>query len=121
VIKSEDLIQNVRQLANDAPYNTYEGNKNGYGCCYAKGECSDGSIGCIIGQAMITCDESITEYISDPARQSKQFELLWDDMCETNLMEMSREEMNWCSKVQGLQDDGVAWQEAVSQADGVKP
>ena len=121
MINSQDLIQTVRQLANDNPTNCYEGNKDGQGCCYARGKCSNGTIGCILGQAMIACDHEVTEYISDKERQTKQFELLYESMINEGLIEMSRQDMIWCSEVQKYQDDGETWADAVAYADGVRP
>ena len=121
MIKSEDLIQQVRQLAQDAPTNLYEGNKDKMGCSYVKGPCSNGSVGCIIGQALILCDESLTEYLSHEDRSTKQFELLHDIMFEDGMIELSLEDIEWIGDVQSRQDDGETWGDAVSKTDGVNP
>lgn len=101
----EDLIQTVRDLASESPDNIYNRPEGMSVCLYNKGICTNGSVGCIFGQAFrklgIEVDEDgwivivlITVFGYQSSSQNK-----------------------WCSFVQCNQDRQKTWGECIKIAD----
>jgi hypothetical protein len=99
------LIAQIRELAKKAPDNLYIKPDPKYNtCCYDRGTCTDGSIGCIFGQAFRALGlelkgTAIISYI-----------------LSDNQIPCSGSEKLWCATVQRLQDQGRTWSEAVKLA-----
>lgn len=99
------LIAQIRELAKKAPNNLYIKPDEKYNtCCYDRGTCTDGSIGCIFGQALralgleLKGAATISSVLSD------------------NQIPCSESEKHWCATVQRLQDQGKTWSEALRLA-----
>ncbi len=101
----KDIIQEVRRLAKESPDNKYE---NIDGCFYSQGMCTNGSIGCMFGQAF----KNLGIKIPDNLDRSGIVGVL----SELKLSEFNDHSM-WCLDVQKLQDTRTTWGEAVSTAD----
>lgn len=107
------VIGEVRRLAKEAPDNKYErvdgvdidGNVYNKACFYDKGDCSDGTVGCIFGQAFTRLGLSVKGNMHIRS-------LLFSIGIESN-----SEEQVWCGHVQVTQDKGSTWREAVDSAD----
>lgn len=104
-----DLIAKVREIAAERGDVTYCYEE---ACCYASGECSDGSIGCVFGQAFAALgidpasfDDSPIPTIGHIIRRSRH----------------AGEQLAWCERVQERQDAGYTWGEAVSIANAEYP
>ena len=107
----EELINKVREIAKANPDFVYQ-----YPCsdmCYY----TDVNGGCLFGQAINLLDSNIDLTNFNPT-----------DLCSVNgpsiktvLRELNiygnRKQIDWCSLVQGAQDEQVAWGEAVSGGD----
>lgn len=101
-----DLISEIRKLASEHPDNVYE-KTDGLLCSYSRGTCTDGSRGCIFGQAFKRLGIDIPRKFDD-----RTIHGLLDGH---NLG--STDELNWCNAVQLKQDTGWTWSNAVSYAD----
>lgn len=84
----------VRKIAKERPDVKYGMPESGT-CSYDEGVCSDGSVGCIFGQA--------AKLLGEPLYGSREITDYYDD--------------DWCLLVQTYQDKGRSWGEAVRQAD----
>lgn len=105
----QKLIETVRELAKENPNNAYIRSV----CYYNKGECTNGTVGCIFGQAMRKLGVSEDELnkfgckpISDIFRQNH---IGYDPLFFT-----------WCEMVQQSQDSGKEWGQCVKEADEQK-
>lgn len=89
-------------------------------CYYLSGQCN-GSIGCIMGQAILNLDPKKREFLhacdTDPKGIPKSISWI---LRELNLTATMREE-DWFTKVQSWQDHGKTWKEAVENANSVNP
>ncbi len=111
MINPEDLIRKVRELAENSPDCVYNGVTS---CSYTQGECSNGTVGCIMGQAVLAVDPSqlyMVKMYDTNSFHNLSLNLLFD-------RPITEEEVKWCSNVQGIQDDGECWKKAVDEADG---
>jgi hypothetical protein len=134
MIKTEDLVQKVRELAENNPTNTYEDRKDfkrwSQGCSYTKGECSNGTVGCIMGQAILVLDpdykfdddqESICGIILSDSEITKLEHLRFNPAgvryLSSRIIKSRDGDKNWLTKVQEGQDDGCTWSTAVFNAD----
>jgi hypothetical protein len=108
----DDIIEKVRELAKKVPDNKYNRDKNDRPlsgqCSYETGLCTDGSIGCIFGQAALALGLRLVGGIAiDHVFSSRQI------TTETRL----NRKISWCCAVQRYQDTGNTWAKAVEQAD----
>lgn len=110
MITVNDVIAEVRKLAAEKPDNTYT-RPGGKQCCYDAGVCTDGSVGCIFGQALARLGHpaSGTYTINSILFNREQLGLARD-----------RPAGLWCSYVQDWQDEGFTWARAVEYADAGK-
>jgi hypothetical protein len=83
---------------------------------YTKGKCSDGSFGCIFGQALqnLTIDQDLLQK-HDTKRISNLLPLIIDLSC-SNITAL-----DWCRVVQSAQDSGISWINAINSADELFP
>ena len=100
--KLDSLVAEVRKIAVERPDTIYCGGP----CYYDSGECNDGSVGCLIGQALSAVDWSIY----NPGQDSTISVLLG-----VKGFEGSR--VDWCRRVQQMQDNGRTWGECITYAD----
>lgn len=109
----DKLIAVVRNIAYERPDTTYGKSiefKDCPGLCmYNKGECSDGTIGCIFGQALA----AIGPYYPPTDLQNMGI----SDVLDHYGIDYADDQLDWCEKVQEGQDKGRAWEAAVAEAD----
>ncbi len=102
--KLDELVAKVREISAKRPEVSYGG-----ACSYDTGECSDGTVGCLIGQALDAIDWGL--YPEDSGDTIS-------DLLEEEGYEDFR--VAWCGMVQGHQDMSFSWGECVEYADGPK-
>lgn len=118
----DTIIENIRELADEYPdvvYSLEDTVDTGAECSYFKGEAGPGE-GCIVGQASLS---SLIEEagLDDKSTAGNKINHLRD---KGYLTDVTRHKRNWVGQVQSLQDDEVAWGEAVNRADdefGIEP
>ena len=108
-----ELKQTIEKLAEESPDCVYEQPVNSI-CSYRRGICSNGSSGCIIGQACRSLGLSENELIDMDTYgafmnvcTSKKFRERFFLTCS---------ELLWITTVQKEQDDRNSWSRAVSEA-----
>lgn len=113
----DQIIATVRKLAADSPNNVYSrpGGIDSV-CKYFSGKCSNGSTGCIFGQAFLELELDIDEDIDEDFGMG--IVALLD--IELNIEEEYHKK-NWCDKVQRVQDSELSWSEAIKRADEMYP
>lgn len=117
-MNAKDLIEAVRNLAAESPDNRYMGKSK---CEYSRGRCTNGSCGCIIGQAIRKIDTEVFGVIELREAQDrfvggilglteylKEREIVFD---------CTDQERRWLIHVQSEQDCGKTWAVAVELAD----
>ena len=103
-----DVEREVRLLAKESPNNVYE-SVSGNGCLYTRGRCSNGSQGCIVGQALCRlgfethCAEQDTFDVADVSTLLECLGISGDP--------------TWLQSVQEWQDAGFPWHRAIARAD----
>jgi hypothetical protein len=106
------ICVNVRELSSESPDAIY--GLRGSGCRYASGSVSNGSCGCIVGQAVRRSGHD-----PEPLDNARSFPvsatIALQRLLEPGSWEW--EELQWLRCVQLAQDDGVAWGLAVVYAD----
>lgn len=98
----EELIARVRQLAEDEFTNRYH-RVGGGSCLYDEGTCTNGSVGCIFGQAW----PSLTGFRPIAVFLEK--------------LNATEEQIEWCRSVQEDQDNAQTWGASVENADRLYP
>jgi hypothetical protein len=106
-ITATDVRAAICKLAAAHPDNTYQKPKGSNYCFYKKGDCSDGSCGCIVGQALVSLNVDFYEKVNASAQALLE---------ELGIMGDTRT-MFWIGNVQTSQDGGSTWQEAITHAD----
>jgi hypothetical protein len=98
------LIAKVRELAKERPSNKYL-NKP---CFYLKGNCSDNTIGCIFGQALVALGYSFVESgaMNIDVLLQKKFDFA-----------LTLKQRVWICRVQVNQDADKTWAQSVQEAD----
>ena len=111
----DDVISRVRALAIAAPDNVYL--DAGRGCYYTRGDCENGSVGCIFGQALApeykerlaAIDQHSACNIDDAITQLG----IGADVSSAAIADR----IDWCNIIQQSQDSGETWRDAVAFAD----
>jgi hypothetical protein len=116
MIKTEELIRAVRELAAESPDAVYE--TDAANCCeYTRPACGNGC-GCLIGQAIVRCDpdmkESLVRFDDTRSVERKPLELN-TGVCLSTSGNIVGED--WLASVQDRQDNGATWSDAVAGAD----
>lgn len=109
------LIEEVRRLAGEAPDFVYVPEHTYSGCKYTAGR--DG-YGCIVGQALRVVDAGLWELVrarEDSGRTVGDVSYLSEEM-GSSYRPLFRE-LYWLRAVQGRQDSGGKWGDAVRFAD----
>lgn len=110
-ITPKEVEAEIRRLAAESPDNVYRGGEDA-GCLYTLGTCTNGSKGCIVGQAL--CRLGFEEQCKEMDRSGGQNA---DDMLRAcNILGDYR----WINTVQGAQDEEMKWGEAVELAEVTK-
>lgn len=106
-----ELEAEVRKLAAEHPDNIYtKPNAQGAGCFYGKGTCTDGSCGCIVGQALARLGVSVLEL---DVKLIGYVPEVMSHLCISD----PKKRQSWLFNVQRRQDLGKTWGEAVEWAD----
>ncbi len=96
------LVAEVRKIVAERPDVSYDG-----GCRYDSGVCSDGTVGCLIGQALGAIGWDLYPENSGELISNLLEEAGYDDF-----------RVSWCRMVQSEQDCMSAWGGCVNYADG---
>jgi hypothetical protein len=108
-MKLQLLLDEVRNIANERPDVTYQNED----CMYDTGKCSDGTVGCLIGQALtrLDIDPAFLDRGSDTPDIASIIdrEIYFEDCDDTNI--------SWLANVQSYQDEGLSWREAIRLSD----
>lgn len=107
----ENLIGEVRKLAQENPDNAYKCKDGRYVMCYySKKTCTNGSIGCIFGQAMkrLGLDDNILATMENNTIM---------EIIPKYYPEHNRRLAIWCREVQSAQDFGWIWSKCIEAAD----
>jgi hypothetical protein len=111
-----ELVAQVRRLAADRPDNVYQPELVGAGhrCSYLDGRCTDGTLGCLVGQAFraagLTADEL------QPVNRLAICEAL-EHLLRQDIDCLQGAHIAWLMSVQNAQDEGARWREAIEVAD----
>lgn len=103
-----ELIAKIRELATERPNNKYVPEMDDASCSYATGHCTDGSVGCIFGQAFAALGHPISGVETI------------DDICRIYGVEATDAELRWMTDAQFMQDAGHAWGKIPTRADELK-
>lgn len=103
-ITAAKLIATVRRIVKARPDTKYEEMV----CHYVKGQCSDGSFGCLLGQAF-----KELKVKRNFGRQQMGIVIVLEKLGVKTKMAQAR----WLSTVQRNQDRGSTWENAVLTAD----
>lgn len=110
----KQVVSAVRELAAARPDTIY--NRTGMGRCeYAAGECSDGSVGCLFGQALKSLGIEPWK-LRDQGGNRISFAL--GDLGIIPVADKFEDpDVRWCARVQRSQDGGSNWKMAIVYAD----
>lgn len=113
----DDLVREVRRLATEKPENVYLGRFS-----YVSGECSDGSVGCIVGQAFraIGIDPAKYDSFCGQGIAANAGRAAADAFAISDI-DIRCSKAHWLRSVQGSQDRGDTWSAAVAFADSRNP
>lgn len=118
-VKPERLKEVVRSLAATSPDNKYikRAPINDSTCSYLEGQCTNGSKGCIFGQAFALLGASETFLEECDKIGSITFVAKEKQLAIFNGYELTDDDIRWYRRVQSCQDSGKSWKEAVESAD----
>ena len=108
-----DLKQTIEKLAEESPNCVYS-NPERFICSYYRGNCSNDSIGCIVGQACRILGFSEEDLVKMD-QHGDFMDVFWSEEFNSRFS-LTDDEIHWISTVQGNQDFGYNWCEAVSAA-----
>jgi hypothetical protein len=123
----ENLVAKVRELARKRPNNIYQpvqtepkGYIPSFRCTYLGGTCTDGTVGCLVGQALAAIGFTISRLESvDKLPIEEALEKLIAR--DRELTSKEYDQINWLNAVQTAQDTGKPWCNAVAIADQEEP
>jgi hypothetical protein len=105
------LVAKVREIATARPNTVYLHRS----CEYAEGECSDGTTGCLLGQALLALGYTVRELRRIDELTVSSVDAALKKLLKTD--ELPINTLRWLRHVQVAQDTEVAWGEAVEAAD----
>jgi hypothetical protein len=119
MVNLSTIFWTVTRLAMANPDTKYKKDTLGSGpnCKYAAGECSNGTVGCIIGQALKA--SGVTLKPEWDTGNGNTASAIIDDLIEERIIEEPEQTGRykiWLDDVQGSQDTGDTWQEALNHA-----
>lgn len=103
------IIKAIQALVAKSPDNVYDGGDGN--CYYARGVCTDGSIGCIIGQALLA--EGYSQY------EVEKFDNQTNGLTALDVLrrlEYDENEAKFAQLCQESQDRGEKWVDAFDNA-----
>ncbi len=103
----DQLIDEVRKLANEKPDFVYERPIASGPCSYTKSKTSE-TEGCIFGQAIFRLQPELKSYLCDCGINT---------LIQLLEIKASKQEIIWCCRVQGYQDRANSWKLAIEFAD----
>jgi hypothetical protein len=106
----DDVIAGVRALAAEFPECVYT-SPDDLGCYFTLGRCSNGSVGCLIGQAVALQGGKLPD--DEKVGSIEILALLHNN----GIAGVPIRTLSWLVTVQGGQDSGKPWREAVAIAD----
>lgn len=106
----EQLVKEVRRLAAESPDNVYQD----FIGRYEIGKCSNGTIGCIFGQAGRNLN---IDWIKDNLNDSMRI----GGLIEKQNLGVDRKIIDWCNEVQCSQDEYSAWGICIERGDDRYP
>lgn len=107
MITLRQLVDEVTKLATDCPDNKYISDE--YPCMYNSGMCTNGSIGCIFGQACKNLGLKPLEGAGISSNIRK-----WEG--NSSIIDCYEPEISWCNIVQKKQDTNWSWSAALAAA-----
>jgi hypothetical protein len=111
----EDLVAKVREIATARPNNVYCKGR----CEYAEGECSDGTTGCLLGQALLALGFTARRLRRLDEMSVSSIHVALSVLLKTD--NLPPDKMRWLRRVQDAQDIEVEWGAAVEAADQELP
>lgn len=112
-ITFKQIEKKVRELAKRSPNNVYDKDEEYGSCFYSTGKCSDGSMGCIFGQALTVLGVNAAFFDNLDKGASPYI----DTVLDTLKIKTTPKQENWALLVQDSQDGQLSWKEAVECAD----
>ena len=118
-----NLFDKVRELAAARPETVYRPWPTGQSspmtrCSYLSGACSDGTVGCLLGQALLAI--GFTAERLQPVDLLAIVEVI-EKLLPIELSKEDRQRVRWLESVQNAQDNGCPWREAIDIADREEP
>ena len=108
-----DLKQTIEKLAEESPDCTYKNSETCF-CSYYKGTCSNGSSGCIVGQACRILGFSEEDLVGMDRHGA--FMEVAKSVEFKKRFSLSSKEIDWVSVIQQEQDCPNSWSKAVLAA-----
>jgi hypothetical protein len=112
----DNLVAKVRELAAARPDNVYRGDP---GCEYAGGESSDGTTGCLLGQALLALGFTARALRKLDEQSVSSINVALKTLLGTDNLPPNK--VRWLRRVQDAQDIEVAWGQAVLAANQEVP
>ena len=106
------LVKTVRDIVRERPDVMYTAK---YVCSYTEGTCTDSSVGCLIGQALVKLGVTF-----DNDETTKRISTLIQPLCDDStreLMKYNNAASIWLAHVQSAQDRKEVWSDCITDAD----
>lgn len=116
-VKMSEVVAAVREIAAERPDVKYDV-VEGAGCLYSAGRCSDGSVGCIVGQALVKCGFDVAPLDTSDDENDGGIKTAGFACRHIGVETDDFEAANWLDNAQHWQDSGHPWGDAVKFADG---
>jgi hypothetical protein len=119
----DQLADKVRELAIARPETVYRPAPTGQTspaahCSYLGGTCSDGTLGCLVGQALLAVGFTVEQLRSVDLFGIEE---ALDKLHPFELTDHQYQQVRWLESVQNAQDNGYAWREAIAIANQEEP
>lgn len=115
-----DIIQAIRELVETSPDNVYQKQFSDNRCFYTQGSCSDGSTGCIIGQALLKLgvdrDELKKHDLIECPVTGQPFPAI--HVVNIFIPDLPYNVLSFCNDIQSTQDRENTWKDAFNFAVG---
>lgn len=113
---AEQLVKEVKELAEQNPDFVYSGSDDGGGWCFYTKSIDSQECGCIIGQGILKLQPNLRSYL-----QQAEAGLIPDVSCllinlGINYLAESKR-LSWLKSVQYSQDRGLSWGDSIHAAD----
>ena len=113
-ITAKQILKTVKELAKENPDTVYVSPNDEGLCFYTKGACSNGTEGCIIGQALVKLGVP-KETLAELDEKSQDITGLLRNLDMVDLATFDDNDyLDELTKIQNRQDSGCSWGEAVS-------